>query len=319
VALIAAATALVVTLLATPVAMRLATRTGIVDHPGPLKVQQKPVPYLGGLAVFAGLGVVVVGSHAALLVPLGLAAALGVVDDARGVPARLRLIGELGVGAAVAAVVPVRFGGLFGALAVVLAVVVLINAVNMLDGLDALACGVAMIAAVGFAVVLRTDGRLVALALAGSLAGFLWFNRPPARVYMGDAGSYLVGTALALLLAFAWSPHRDAAVGFAGVALVALPVIETGVTIIRRVRAHHPLFQGDRGHVDDQLVDRGRTPTQASVAFSAAELALGALAVGAANADAGAAAAIAIAAVAVVVSVLVGTGFTNPDFRRDGS
>jgi UDP-N-acetylmuramyl pentapeptide phosphotransferase/UDP-N-acetylglucosamine-1-phosphate transferase len=134
---------------------------------------------------------------------------------------------------------------------------------------------------------------------------------------MGDAGSYLVGTALALLLAFGWSPRRDAAVGFAGIALVALPVIETGVTIIRRIRARHPLFQGDRGHVYDQLVDRGRTAAQASLAFSVTELALGALAVAAANSAAGAAAAIAIAAVAVVVGVLVGAGFTNPDFRRE--
>ncbi|MDQ1467464.1 MAG: UDP-GlcNAc:undecaprenyl-phosphate/decaprenyl-phosphate GlcNAc-phosphate transferase, partial [Actinomycetota bacterium] len=130
---------LAVTLATTPLAMRLATRAGIVDHPGPLKVQQTPVPYLGGLAVFAGLGVVVAAVHPMLLVPLGLATALGVVDDARGIPAVARLVGEAGIGAAAAAVVPVRWAGPWGPIAVAVAVVVLINAMNMLDGLDALA------------------------------------------------------------------------------------------------------------------------------------------------------------------------------------
>jgi UDP-GlcNAc:undecaprenyl-phosphate GlcNAc-1-phosphate transferase len=317
--LIAAATALVVTLLATPIAMRLAVRTGIVDEPGPLKVQHDAVPYLGGLAVFVGLGAVVAAVHPMLLVPLGLAVVLGALDDARGVPAAVRLVGELGIGAAAAAVVPVRWEGPFGPVAVVIAVVVLINATNMLDGLDALAAGVAMIAAAGFAGVLRGDGRALALALAGSLVGFLWFNRPPARIYLGDAGSYLVGTALALLLAVAWSPHRVAAAGIAGIALVALPVIETGVTIIRRVRARHPLFEGDRGHVYDQLVDRGRTDTEATVAFSFAELVLAGLAVAAAHAATNVAATIAVASAGGLLLALVGAGFTRPEFRREVS
>ena len=319
-ALIAFAVAAIVALAATPVAMLVAVQTGIVDRPGPLKVQQTAVPYLGGLAVLVGFGAVVAFVHPMLLVPLGLAAMLGLVDDARGVPAVVRLAGEVGIGAAAAAIVPVRWGGPFGPVAVVIAVVVLVNATNMLDGLDALASGVAMIAAAGFAAVEHGDARAIALALAGALAGFLWFNRPPARVYLGDAGAYLIGTALALLLALAWSPHRSETVGIAGVALVALPVLEAGVTIVRRVRARHPLFHGDRGHVYDQLVDRGWAPTRASLAFSIAELGLAALAVAAAHtASAGAALAIAAASVGTLLAVVVGAGFTRPEFRREVS
>jgi UDP-GlcNAc:undecaprenyl-phosphate GlcNAc-1-phosphate transferase len=319
-AVIALAVALLVTLAATPFAMRLAARTGIVDHPGPLKVQQDSVPYLGGLAVFIGLAAVVAAVHPMLLVPLGLAATLGIVDDARGVPAVVRLVGEVGIGAAAAAVVPVRWAGPFGPVAVAVAVVVLVNATNMLDGLDALASGVGMIAAGGFAVALGGDDRTVALALAGALAGFLWFNRPPARIYLGDAGSYLIGTALALLLAIAWRPHRAATVGIAGIVLVALPVMEAGVTIIRRLRARHPLFRGDRGHVYDQLVDRGWDATRASLAFSLAELALAGLAIAATHAATTAAAAvIATAAIAALLAVVVGAGFTRPEFRREVS
>jgi UDP-GlcNAc:undecaprenyl-phosphate GlcNAc-1-phosphate transferase len=319
VALIALAGALLLTVAATPLAMRVAVQTGIVDRPGPLKVHDVAVPYLGGIAVLVGLAAFVAAVHPMLLVPLGLAATLGIIDDARNVPAVIRLIGEVGIGAAAAAVVPVRWAGPFGPIAVVVAVVVLVNATNMLDGLDALASGVTMIAAAGFATVLRGDGRDVALALAGALAGFLWFNRPPARVYLGDAGSYLLGTALALLLATAWSPHRMAAVGIAGIALVALPLMEAGATIIRRLRARHPLFHGDRGHVYDQLVDRGWTATQASLAFALAELALAGLAIAATHTATTGAAAIATGAIATLLAVLVAGGFTRPEFRREVS
>jgi len=317
VAVIVIVGALLLTVVATPFAMRLANHAGIVDRPGPLKVHAVAVPYLGGLAVLIGLAAVVAVAHPIVLVPLGLAATIGAVDDARGVPPVVRLIGEIGIGAAAAAVVPVRFAAPFGPIAVVVAVVVLVNATNMLDGLDALASGVALIGAGGFAVVLRGDGRTIALALAGALAGFLWFNRPPARIYLGDAGSYLLGTTLALLLATAWSPHRAAAVGIAGIALVALPVIEAGVTIVRRLRARHPLFHGDRGHVYDQLVDRGWTPTQASLGFALAELALAGLAVAATHTSSTTTAvAIAAVAIAALLAVLVGAGFTRPEFRR---
>jgi UDP-GlcNAc:undecaprenyl-phosphate GlcNAc-1-phosphate transferase len=320
VALTALAVALFLTLAATPVAMRVATRTGIVDHPGPLKVQHVAVPYLGGLAVLIGLTAVVAPVHPILLVPIALAAVLGFVDDAREVPAIARLAGEVGIGAAAAAVVPVRWPGPFGPIAVVAAVVILINATNMLDGLDALASSVAVIGAGGFAIALRGDGRVVALALAGALAGFLWFNRPPARIYLGDAGSYLIGTTLALLLAIAWSPHRTADVGIAGIALVALPVLESGVTIIRRLRARHPLFSGDRGHVYDQLIDRGWAATRASLAFALAELVLAGLAVAVTHAaTTSVAAAVTAAAIAALLAVAVGAGFTRPDFRGEAS
>jgi UDP-GlcNAc:undecaprenyl-phosphate GlcNAc-1-phosphate transferase len=319
VAVTALVVALVVALAATPFAIRLAARIGIVDHPGPLKVQQTPVPYLGGLAVFIGLAAVVAAVHPVLLVPLALATVLGVVDDARGIPAVARLVGEIGIGAAAAAVAPVRWGGPFGPIAVAIAVLVLINAMNMLDGLDALATGVAMIGAAGFAAVLSGDDRALALALAGALAGFLWFNRPPARIYLGDAGSYLVGTALALLLATAWTLHRPAPVGIAGIALIALPVIEAGVTIIRRLRARQPLFRGDRGHVYDQLVDRGLTATHASLAFSIVELVFGGLALAVTHAATTAAAAIAVASIGTLVVVGVAAGFTRPEFRREVS
>jgi UDP-GlcNAc:undecaprenyl-phosphate GlcNAc-1-phosphate transferase len=311
--------ALVVALAATPLAMRVAVRAGIVDHPGPLKVQQAPVPYLGGAAVLAGLAVVLAFVHPALLLPLGLAALLGLVDDARGLPAMARLLGEIVVGGVAAAVVPVRFGAPLGPIAVVVVVVVLVNAINMLDGLDGLATGVALIGAAGFAGLLRGDPRSAALAIAGALGGFLWFNRPPARIYLGDAGAYLVGTALALLLAAAWRPHGPTEVGVAALALVALPALEAVIAILRRLRAGQTPFTGDRGHVYDQLVDRRWSPARASLAFAIVQLGLAAVAVGATHVSAAPAAVIVLGTAAALFVALVATGFTRPEYRRESA
>ena len=84
----------------------------------------------------------------------------------------------------------------------------MINGVNLIDGLDMLAGGVAAVAAGGFAVILHGSGRQLAIALAASLLGFLVYNRPPARVYLGDGGAYLLGTGLTVLVAESWAPGR---------------------------------------------------------------------------------------------------------------
>jgi UDP-GlcNAc:undecaprenyl-phosphate GlcNAc-1-phosphate transferase len=197
-----------------------------------------------------------------LLPPLG-ALILGVADDARDLDPKLRLAAELAIGVGVAAAVPHH--GVLPFVLAVLATVVLVNAVNLLDGLDALASGVALAAAVGLAWVTEGDGRALALALAGALAGFLVWNRPPARVYLGDGGAYLLGTVLAELWALSWRPGGSAGRPVAAVLLVAVPLVDTGVAVLRRRRSGQPLFQGDRAHVYDQLVDRG-LPAPASVA-----------------------------------------------------
>jgi UDP-GlcNAc:undecaprenyl-phosphate GlcNAc-1-phosphate transferase len=295
---------------ATPLAMALARRTGLVDRPGPLKVQRTPVPYLGGLGVAAGLAVA--GSEAELrvLLPPLAALLLGVADDARDLDPRLRLAAECGIGVAVAAAVPHH--GVVPFLAAAVVTVVLINAVNLLDGLDALAAGVSLAAAIGMAWVTEGDGRALALALAGSLAGFLVWNKPKARVYLGDGGAYLLGTVLAELWALAWRPGGSLGRPVAAALLVALPLIDTTVAVVRRRRSGHPLFQGDRAHVYDQLVDRGlAVPAVVGccVLGQAALVAVGTLATRLETAGAVAVTGAAVVAVVAGVGVL---GFTRP-------
>jgi UDP-GlcNAc:undecaprenyl-phosphate/decaprenyl-phosphate GlcNAc-1-phosphate transferase len=310
VALIVAAA---VTVLLTPVAARAALRLGVVDRPGPLKVQQRPVPYLGGVAVFAGLVGPVGWAQPALLVPLGLALGLGLADDVADVSPRLRLAGEVAIGAAAAVALP---GGLSpaGIAATVVLVVALLNAVNLLDGLDGLATSVAAVGALGFAVVLDGDAMATAMALAGALLGFLVWNRPPARIYLGDAGSYLVGTGLALLLALTATADEGVATTAGALLFVAVPVADTTIAIVRRRRAGRPLFEGDRGHIYDQLVDRGWSAERSTLACAAAQVAFVALGLVAAAMAAGPG----VALVATVV-VVVGTGavwaFTAPSPR----
>jgi UDP-GlcNAc:undecaprenyl-phosphate GlcNAc-1-phosphate transferase len=304
--------ALVVTALTTPVAARVAVRAGVVDRPGPLKVQQRPVPYLGGLAVFAGLAGPVAWAQPALLVPLGLALLLGLADDAADVSPSLRLAGEVAIGAAAAVTLPGSLS-LLGAVVTVLVVVALLNAVNLLDGLDGLAASVAALGSLGFAVVLDGDARVAAMALAGALLGFLAWNRPPARIYLGDAGSYLVGTGLSLLLAL--TATADDVANTAGALLfVAVPAADTTVAIVRRWRAGRPLLQGDRGHVYDQLVDRGLSNGRSTLACAAAQAAFVGLGLAASVMADGPA----VALVALVIAVVGGGAlwvFTPPSPR----
>jgi UDP-GlcNAc:undecaprenyl-phosphate GlcNAc-1-phosphate transferase len=262
----------------TPVAMVVARRTGVVDHPAALKPQQAPVPYLGGPAVFVAAVVGGAVGRPLFLVPLGLALLLGLADDAVQVPPVPRLAGQVVIGAIVASVVPTHLPGPLGPVLVTAVTVLLINGVNMIDGLDALAGGVALVATVAFAWLLRSDARDLAVALACALAGFLVYNRPPARIYLGDAGSYLLGAALALLLASAWAPGARSATGTAGLIVVAVPASEVLFSIIRRLRSRRSLVLGDRGHPYDRLVARGWPVLAASMAYVGAELILAAVA-----------------------------------------
>jgi UDP-GlcNAc:undecaprenyl-phosphate/decaprenyl-phosphate GlcNAc-1-phosphate transferase len=306
--------ALLVVLLATPLAMAAARRLGIQDRPGPLKPQAAPVPYLGGLAVFCGLAVAAGNTRPSLLLPFGLATALGVADDRAGLPAVARLVGQLAIGAAVVATAPVHLPGLIDGVLLVVVTLVVVNGTNFIDGLDLLATGVGAVAAVGFAVVLHGTGRQVAVALAAALVGFSLYNRPPARVYLGDGGSYLIGTALCVLLAEAWAPGVPTSTGVAALTLVAIPAAEVAFAVVRRFRGGAALTSGDRGHPYDRLVARGWPKLVASAVYVVVEAVLATGAVVAVHAGAtSAAVAVALVAAGLLVIGAAAAGALTPD------
>ena len=305
-----------VTVVATPVVMAVAGRLGVVDRPGVLKPQQAPVPYLGGVAVFAGVVVGAASGRPSVLVPLALALALGVADDRLDLAPLLRLAGQVAVGAAVAVTVPVHLEGVLGALAIVAVTVLVVNGVNLIDGLDLLASGVVAASGVGFAVVVHGAGRQLALALAAALVAFGAYNRPPARVYLGDGGSYLLGTALTVLLASAWVPGVTASTGVAVLALVSVPAAEVAFAVLRRARGHRSLLSGDRGHPYDRLVDRGWPVLAASGAYVAVAAVVAAgVVVAVHRATMTAAVVVDLAAALVLVAGALATGALTPDRR----
>jgi UDP-N-acetylmuramyl pentapeptide phosphotransferase/UDP-N-acetylglucosamine-1-phosphate transferase len=272
---VVALAAFAVTLVLTPVAILVARRTGIMDRPGELKEQTRAVPYLGGVAVFAGMAVGVTGTRPSVLLPLVVALVLGVADDRLSLPASVRLVGELAVGALVVVTCPVHAPGWLSVLALVPLTLLLVNGANLMDGLDMLAGGTVAVAAVGFAVILGSplsdSGRLTAIALAAALVGFLVYNRPPARIYLGDGGSYLLGTALTILVAHSWRPDAATPVGVASLILVAIPAAEVAFAVVRRLRGRRSILTGDRGHPYDRLVARGWPRLSASAAYICAQ------------------------------------------------
>ncbi len=286
-------------LVATRLSAPLARRLRIVDEPGPLKVHQDPVPCLGGLGVAAGIlaGLGLSGQWR-LLLPLAPALAVGVLDDRFSLPPVMRLVAGTLVGVLVAVVEPTRLGAGGGVLAVVVTLL-LVNALNLVDGLDGLAGGLGLASAAGFWAILGSGGREAAAALAGSLAGFLWFNRPPARVFLGDGGAYLVGAFLAELLVRSWSPAYGWATSVSALLLVAYPVAEVLFSILRRQRSKAPLSRGDRGHSYDRLVSAGWSAPKAVLACTSLQVVLCAVAVALSNGP---------ASLAVGVVVLAATG-----------
>jgi UDP-GlcNAc:undecaprenyl-phosphate GlcNAc-1-phosphate transferase len=241
------------------------TRIGAVDRPGELKPHTAPTPYLGGAAVAAGLAAgLAVGSRGlpwGAVAALAGAFALGLLDDAREVPPPARLAAQLSLGVVLAAggpgVEPLPTEALrIGATAVVFAAG--LNAVNVVDGMDGLAAGAAAISAGGLALIADRAGQdpvaLIAVALAGASLGFLAHNLPPARLFLGDNGSFLLGAGLvtvALGVGRTWPRLLGALTCFG---LFGLDLL---LAIVRRLRGGARLTRGDRGHVYDRLLARG--------------------------------------------------------------
>lgn len=237
--------------------LRMGRRLGFVDEPDDdLKTHTgRPVP-LGGVAVFVGMhaGLALAGAvDVGLVLATVTVLVVGLVDDRRGLSPVSRLIGAGVSGLMLVGFSDVVSGPLAWVAGVAL-VVVLLNAVNLFDGLDALASSVCGVAALGIALYGALSGvasPMLPLTLVAALAGILLYNWPPARLYLGDNGAYVVGVSLA------WAILRLSVTGWSGAlvaaSLVGLPLIDLLVTVTRRARAGNRLFAGDRDHTYDRL------------------------------------------------------------------
>jgi UDP-GlcNAc:undecaprenyl-phosphate GlcNAc-1-phosphate transferase len=204
---------------------------------------------------------------------------VGVVDDRRGLGPIVRLGAFAGAGL-ILALPNDRIATTMSVLAAVALVMVTINAVNLFDGLDGLAGSVVAVAALGLTSMAAKQGLAVPWAgvvVAAALVGFLLFNLPPARLFLGDNGAYVAGTTLAWL---ALRVSEDWSAGAVALAAIGVPVLDLTVTVVRRLRAGAPLFGGDRDHTYDRLHRRGWGPGPVTAVFAAGQLVWSAVVVG---------------------------------------
>jgi UDP-GlcNAc:undecaprenyl-phosphate/decaprenyl-phosphate GlcNAc-1-phosphate transferase len=281
------------TLALTPVAARAAHRFSVLDTPGGHKVHRGATPYLGGVAVAAGLvliGGVTAGTNGELFTILAGALVLGAVglmDDVRTVSPSIRLVLEGAVGISLW-LVGVRAGvldtPLFDLPITVLWVVAVVNAFNVIDNMDGLAAGVATASAVGIASIAAFEGDFLvasfAFAIAGASLGFLRYNLPPARIFLGDAGSMLLGALIAALtLKLDIQVRNDLARLAAVVLLAGTAIFDLSLVVVARLLGRRKIWLGGTDHASHRLAARGHTNMRVAATFAASQTACSALAV----------------------------------------
>ena len=286
--ILAAGTALLVT----PGVIFLAKKTGAMDAPDPRKVHKKPIPRIGGIGIYIAfmIAILVIKSYTplvpevqfeltGLLVGGTLIVLLGIIDDYKNLPAKVKLVGQIVAACVLVIAFDVRIDFItdpFGdymyleylAIPVtVFWIVGLTNTVNLIDGLDGLAAGVATIASITiFLVALQQDILLVAVltaALAGAAIGFLYYNFNPARIFMGDSGSMFLGYMLAGISVIGAVKCAATIALIVPILALGLPILDTTFAIVRRYRGGVPIFKPDKGHLHHRLLDLGFSQRQA--------------------------------------------------------
>ena len=289
--------ALLTTLLMVPPVMRLAVSKHWLDEPdGVRRGHVRAVPRLGGVAIFAGVllafgAAPLVGLltnavpsvprlTSALLLASGILFCLGLWDDLRGVPPLAKLAGQTLAALVVVfagfrvdtLIFPPAYQIALGWLAIPVTVVWLVgvsNALNLVDGLDGLAGGVSVIALLTatIAAVAVGNGSVpwYTLALGGALLGFLRFNFSPAKIFLGDSGSLVVGFLLAVLTVKGATRADQATYALAPIFALSFPLLDTGIAMMRRWLRGTPLSRADARHIHHQLRALGLSPRKAVI------------------------------------------------------
>lgn len=266
----------------TPLARKIAVKKGAIDVPSEARrVHTTPIPRMGGLAIvvpFTILALIFSGFNRSVIgiVLGGLVIAIGgVLDDIKSLKPLHKLMFQL-LAVFILIIFDINikmitipfvsdnasmFIGIFEIPATILWVVGITNAINLIDGLDGLACGISTISAITILLVAMISGRYTAILLsailAGACMGFLPYNFHPASIFLGDTGSQFLGFVLAAI-------SIQGAVKSAAVIVVAVPILAIGVpiydtlfAIVRRKLNHQPISEADRGHMHHRLLDMG--------------------------------------------------------------
>ena len=290
-ALFAFAVAAVIAWLLVPVAERVAWRIGAVDYPNERSLHTDPTPKLGGLAIFVAIAVATIlflpwaVQTQALLAGAVVITVVGVVDDVFDLNPLLKLTGQT-----VAAAIPVLngvnasnftlpfVGGVdlrsveffdvavignvhLGHVLTIVGIVAIINVINLIDGVDGLAAGVCAISAAALAVIAlsldKTGAGVLAALTAGGALGFLRHGFPPASSFMGDTGSNLLGYLLGAIAVQGALKTNAVVALFFPLIILAVPILDTGFVIAKRIRYRQPIYRADRWHFHHRMANIG--------------------------------------------------------------
>ncbi len=278
------ATSFIITLVTTPAVKWIAVKIGAIDVPkSKRRIHTKPIPRMGGLAIFIGFlaAVLIFVPHQRELVGLLSGAIIliimGIIDDMKELPAKVKIVGQI-----LAAVVAYSFGiridwitnpwgGMLHVreisfIITIFWIVGITNTINFIDGLDGLASGVSAIIAMAMAILAFNGNNMfvtmIMMAVLGSTLGFLPYNFNPARIFMGDTGALFLGYILAVASVMGAFKNATTLVTFAVLA-IGLPIFDTTFAIIRRFLNKQPIMSADRGHMHHRLLDMGFNQKQA--------------------------------------------------------
>ena len=273
---------MIVSLILTPIVIKVSHKLGVVDQPNFRKVHKKPTSVLGGTVILLSflLGIWLGHPIETEVKPLVIGAVLiylvGLIDDIYDLTPIVKLLGQV-----VAALVVVYYGvtidfislpigptihfGILGIPITVIWIVAITNAINLIDGLDGLASGVATIAlmTIGFIAILQANIFIIMICsvLIGALLGFLCFNFHPAKIFLGDSGALLVGFIVGFLSLLGFKNITFVSLFFP-IVILAVPFIDTLFAMIRRVKKGQRIMQADKSHLHHKLLELGYSHRQ---------------------------------------------------------
>ena len=273
--------ALVIAAALTPVAIVIAPKIGAMDIPkDERRVHKKPMPRFGGMAIYAGIMISLAISSVeeeefiALMVGCTMIYILGVIDDLKDLKPLVKLIGQI-ICAVTVFSMGIRiefitnyfgpgnmmFGDVACCLITVLWIIAITNAVNLIDGLDGLAAGIAAISALCIGYVSYIHGQyaptIAMMVIAGAALGFLPYNFNPAKIFMGDGGSQLLGFSIAAVSVLGAVKSATIVVVIIPALVLGLPIFDTFMAIVRRVAKRQSIGTADKEHLHHRIMRAG--------------------------------------------------------------
>ena len=289
-----------IVVLLTPAVGGMARLLGVVDKPDSRRLNKRPIPRLGGLAIFLGILVPSLaflsldGEMRGIVLGAAVACVVGAIDDFRGLEPVQKLAGQIA-----AASIPLAFGvwidhftfpflgvvdlpAWVGMPLTVVWIVAVMNMVNFLDGMDGLASGVCAIAGLTFAILAlslgKIDAAILSAIVAGACVGFLRHNFFPARIFMGDSGALVLGFTLATVSISGLLKTASTVVLFLPLLVLAVPIIDTSFVVARRLKHGESPFAPDQSHLHYRVLRHGFSQRRAAATMWAWTASLGAAA-----------------------------------------